>query len=188
MANEAAPIEGDESLDDLAQPAGEATDPTTPAPDPEATWKRRIAGKDQALTATKKEAESLKSQLADYQRKLAAYEDASLSEVERLQKQVAELTTEKETATAEAKRLRLQGKFPLSFTTLGDAMPLDEALLVEIESRLSALKGEDEPFVDPNNPRRPSPTAKSPKEKSADDLEGELARMGNPLAHLGFGG
>ena len=187
MADEAAPIVGDESLDEGAQPAGEATDPTTPAPDTEATWKRRIAGKDQALTATKKEAESLKTQLADYQRKLAAYEDASLSEVERLQKQVADLTTAKESAAAEATRLRLQGKFPLSFTTLGELMPLDEATLAEVESRLSALKGEEEePIVDRNNPRRPSPV-KNPKDKSADDLEADLAAMGNPFQGLGIG-
>lgn len=183
MANEAAPNEGVESLDDGAELAGEATEPTTPNPDLEATWKRRIAGKDQALTASKKEAESLKSQLAEYQRKVADYEQASLSEVEKLQKRLAEQEARANAAEERALRTSLQAKYPLTFDLLGDRTPVDdESWLAEREGRLKTEAEPDEPIVDPNNPGR---TRTKPADDSGDAILDRLRSFGNPFADLG---
>lgn len=183
MADEAAPVEGAESPDEAA-PEGEA-EPTT-QPDPEATWKRRIAGKDQALTTFKKENESLKGQLADYQRKVAEYENANLSEVEKLQREREQWKELAEQAKQEAASLRLRAKFPLASELLGESMPLDESALADIESRLATLKVKpDEEIVEETNPsnpgRRTSPPAK-PAQRTSEDLKAELASFGNPFA------
>lgn len=167
----------------------EATDASaTPVID-ETTWKKRLAGKDQALTAKQKEAEALKEQNAAYQRKIAEYENASMSELDKLKKELAEAQAAKAAAEASALRVGLEAKYPLIFALLGDKAPLDdEAWLAERNALLSKDAGEsDEPIVDRNNPRRPSPATK-PENPSAADLEKQLAAMGNPFKGLGFGG
>lgn len=183
MADEAAPVEGAESPDDAA-PEGEA-EPTT-QPDPEATWKRRIAGKDQALTASKREAESLKAQLAEYQRKVAEYENANLSEVEKLQRESQQWKALAEQAKQEAASLRLRSKFPNASDLLGDAMPLDESALADIESRLASLTAKpDDTIVEetnPSNPGRRNPLAAKSAQRTSEDIKAELASFGNPFA------
>ena len=67
-----------EGADESSADQSETETPTTPSAD-EATWKKRLAGKDQALTAKQKEAADLKAQNADYQRRLAEYENSSLT-------------------------------------------------------------------------------------------------------------
>lgn len=181
MTDEVAPVEGAiESPDDAAGAAPEAT----PAID-EATWKKRLAGKDQALTATQKERDALRSERDSYQRKIAEYENANLSEVERLQKQLAEVEAREQSAQQEATRLRLQGKYPLSFAVIGEKAPLDEADLAQIEARLIEMRSEEEAPINPNNPQRRPPS--TPKPKTSADLAAELKSLGNPFRDLGWG-
>ena len=171
----------DESPDD--QPSADA--PTTPSAD-ETTWKKRLAGKDQALTATKKESEALKAQLAEAQRRNAEYENASLTELERLQKDLEKERTRASAAEAKALRVDLERKFPLTFDLLGDKTPLDdESWLAEREARLSKDDESDAPGVDPNNPRRTSPKTTKP---TGDELVENLRKMGNPFKTAGWGG
>lgn len=181
-------IAGDaiESPDEAAE---QAETPTTPAVS-DTTWKARLAGKDRALTEAQKERERLKAENEALARWKAEKEQADLTEVQRLQQRIDALETEKDAALSAAQKLQLEREFPLTFETLGDNAPLDPSALAAIETRLKGLKGESEqePLVDRNNPRRPSPTVKNPKDKSADDLEADLAAMGNPYRELGFGG
>lgn len=147
--------------------------PTTPTVD-EATWKKRLAGKDQALTAAQKERDELRKQYEDAQRRIAEREQADLSETERLQLRVRELEEAANAAKAEATRERLARKFPLAFDLLGDATPLDEVRLSEIETRLakpSESDDEPEPRIDPNSPRRRTP---APVARSREDIRSDL--------------
>lgn len=149
----------------------------TPAFD-ETTWKKRLAGKDQALTAAQKQRDELQRQYDDLQKWKAEKENADLSELERLQRERDELRAAAEAAKSEATRERLGRKFPLAFDLLGDATPLDEVRLAEIETRLKSLATEDdepEPRIDPNSPRRkPAGSGTRTKEDIRSDLVSAL--------------
>jgi hypothetical protein len=55
------------------------------------TWKKRLAGKDQALTATKKELDELKSKAEELAKWKAEQEQASMTEFEKAQAKIREL-------------------------------------------------------------------------------------------------
>lgn len=184
-----AAVSGEESLEAAAS-ADAAEAEATPVEDELATLKKRLSGKDQALTRTKAEAEQLKAEKAEYQRKLAEYENANLTEVERLQKERDAAVKRADLAEQKALRAVLERKFPLTFDLLGDRTPVDdEAWLAEREARLRKEGSEEEsasPTVNANNPRRPIPSsAKALNEKSADELLSDLQQMGNPMDEWG---
>jgi len=172
-------IEESQELDTSAEESVEA--PVTPAVD-EATWKKKLAGKDQALTATQKERDQLKKDREALQRKVAEYEQANLSEVEKLQQAVQLAQQEAITARAEAQRERLARKFPRAAELLGDALPDDEVRLAEIEERLTPVAGTPEPQdsrIDPNSPRKSPPApARAP---TLDETKRALVEAGNPF-------
>jgi hypothetical protein len=141
------------------------------------TWKKRLAGKDQALTATKKELDELKSKAEELARWKAEQEQAKIRELEQ------------KAATAEqaAKEERLAREYPLAYQFLKDTGGLDEvgkaaALENFVRQAASATQTtEPEPApVDPNNARRATaaPTEK-PTSKSISDA---LKALGNPFA------
>lgn len=151
------------------------------------TWKKRLAGKDQALTATKKELDDLKAQAAELARWKAEQEQSSMTEFEKAQARIRELESKAAAAEAAAREERLAKEFPLAHQFQKDTSGLDEV------SRIAALEKfirdaaaatapvESEPApVDPNNARRATaapeikPNSKSIKEK--------LAALGNPFA------
>lgn len=181
MTDEVAATEvADESQETEGAETPEA--PATPAFD-EATWKKRLAGKDQALTTAQKERDALKAQLAELSKWKAEKEQADLSEVERLQLQIQNLEKERETAVREAKAVRLAKEYPLAVDLLGDqATSFDEARLAEINARL-AQEAEDEsaPRVDPNTPRRNPPRPKS--ERTVDDILDDLRKEAVPVGY-----
>lgn len=130
--------------------------PTTPAFD-ETTWRKRLAGKDQALTATQKERDAIKAQLDELAKWKAERENADLSELEKLQRERDALQAERDQAKAEAARVLLAATYPLAAEVLGeDLTKLPEARVAELNGRLAKeQEGEpDEPRNDPNSPRR----------------------------------
>jgi hypothetical protein len=151
------------------------------------TWKKRLAGKDQALTATKKELDEIKSKAEELSRWKAEQEQAQMTEFEKAQAKIRELESKAAAAEQSAKEERLAREFPLAYQFNKDTSGLDEA------SRAAALEKfirdaasskeqvETAPaIVDPNNARRATaaPTEK-PNSKSISDA---LKALGNPFA------
>jgi len=152
------------------------------------TWKKRLAGKDQALTATKKELDELKSKAEELAKWKAEQEQASMTEFEKAQAKIRELEGKAAAAEQAAKEERLAREYPLAYQFLKDTGGLDEvgkaaALenFVKQAAAASAATVESEPSpVDPNNARRATaaPTEK-PNSKSISDA---LKSLGNPFA------
>ncbi len=184
MADEvvnSAPVQSDEVVapEVAAVPTDNEADVTT--------WKKRLAGKDQALTATKKELDELKSKAEELARWKAEQEQASMTEFEKAQAKIRELEQKAATAEQAAKEERLAREYPLAYQFLKDTGGLDEvgkaaALENFVRQAASATQTtEPEPApVDPNNARRATaaPTEK-PTSKSISDA---LKALGNPFA------
>jgi len=176
-----APVQSDEAVapEVAAVPTDNEADVTT--------WKKRLAGKDQALTATKKELDELKSKAEELARWKAEQEQASMTEFEKAQAKIRELEQKAATAEQAAKEERLAREYPLAYQFLKDTGGLDEvgkaaALENFVRQAASATQTtEPEPApVDPNNARRATaaPTEK-PTSKSISDA---LKALGNPFA------
>lgn len=167
-----------------SQETTEETPESTATPEGEdaATLKRRLAGKDQALTKTQKERDALKAQFDEVQKRLLEREQADMSEVDRLKLERDQAKDDAAAARAEATKARLARDFPLAVEFYGDEPLPSEERLSSLEKRLAAKsedETEDEPRIDPNRPRRTTaPT--SPREMSAEDLEKQLARTPPP--------
>jgi len=154
---------------------------TTATPDAElATLRKRLSGKDQALTASQQRAAALEAEAAALRQWKAEKEQADMSEVDRLKIERDRAVQEAAEAKAEAQRASLAAKFPLTFDLLGDAMPADAVRLAEIEARLKAEESDEEkpPRIDPNNPRRPAPTRKGTR--TAADIIAEMKALPIP--------
>jgi hypothetical protein len=151
------------------------------------TWKKRLAGKDQALTATKKELDDLKTQAAELSRWKAEQEQAQMTEFEKAQAKIRELEQKAVTAEQAAKEERLAREFPLAYQFQKDTSGLDEssraAALEKFIRDASVLKEQVETApapLDPNNARR---TVAAPVEKpTSKSLSEALKALGNPFA------
>lgn len=173
----------------IESPEAEATEaeaPTTPAVD-EATWKKRLAGKDQALTAAQRERDQLRAEAQRLSAWKAEKEQADLTELERAQAEIKRFQSEAEAARAEATAARLAARYPLAAEALGDDIgKLDETKVAELNGRLSAGTAESvpaEPRIDPNSPRKNPPRVSG--EPSLDDLKDALTAQGNPFFEAG---
>lgn len=145
--------------------------------------KARVAGKDRALTETKQELARIRSEAEALAAWKAEKEKADMTEVERLQAQVAQYEQAIAAANAVAQRATLKAEFPQSFSLLGDNAPLDPGTLAILEARLSAEREANEPSprVDPNNPRRATSYVTQPTNPSIEDSLGVLKKLGNPF-------
>jgi len=163
------------------QPEGSPAAEATPAFD-ETTWKKRLAGKDQALTAAQQERDRLKAERDALSQWKAEKEQADMTELQKLQAERDRLKAEADAAKAEAAATRLSAQYPLAAELLGgDLSKFDEVRVAEINGRLAKEQAAEvaEPRVDPNSPRR-TPVARPP----ADDLEAAKAALvgvGNPF-------
>jgi DNA repair exonuclease SbcCD ATPase subunit len=171
-----------QSLDTTAEVAG-ATENEADV----TTWKKRLAGKDQALTATKKELDEIRARAEELSKWKAEQEQASMTEVEKAQAKIRDLEAKAAAAEAAVKEERLAREYPLAYQFLKDTGGLDEisraaALENFVRSAASATVGnEPNPApVDLNNARRETvapdikPTSSSISEK--------LKALGNPFA------
>jgi hypothetical protein len=154
--------------------------PATPAFD-EATYKKKIQGYTQAITAAKKEAEAARSEAAALAKWKAEREQADMTEFEKAQARIASLEAEAQQARAEAATARLSAQYPLAAEVLGDDISrLDVTKVAELDGRLAkeqATQSEPEPRVDPNNPRR---TVPKPPPNDLQSAKQALTDAGNP--------
>ena len=152
-----------------------------------ATWKKRLAGKDQALTAAKKELDDIKSKAEELSRWKAEQEQAQMTEFEKAQAKIRELESKAAAAEAAAQEERLAREFPLAYQFQKDTSGLDEtsraAALEKFIREASAVKEQVETaptIVDPNNARRATaaPITKPDSKSITEKLKG----LGNPFA------
>jgi chromosome segregation ATPase len=151
------------------------------------TWKKRLAGKDQALTATKKELDEIKARADELSRWKAEQEQSSMTEIEKAQAKIRDLEQKAATAEQAAKEERLAREYPLAYQFIKDTSGLDEvsraAALENFVKQAAAVPATQESApspVDPNNARRETaaPTEK-PTSRSISDA---LKSLGNPFA------
>lgn len=160
--------------------------PTTENEGDVATWKKRLAGKDQALTATKKELDEFRTRAEELSKWKSEQEQSSMTEIEKAQAKIRELEAKATAAENAAKDERLAREFPLAHQFMKDTVGLDDVSraaalekFVRGASALDAVEPNPAP-VDPNNARRATaapeikPTSKSITER--------LAALGNPFA------
>ena len=152
-----------------------------------ATWKKRLAGKDQALTAAKKDLDDIKSKAEELSRWKAEQEQAQMTEFEKAQAKIRDLESKAAAAEQSAKEERLAREFPLAYQFQKDTSGLDEAsraaALEKFIRDATASKEQVETaptIVDPNNARRATaaPTTKPDSKSISEKLKG----LGNPFA------
>lgn len=150
------------------------------------TWKKRLAGKDQALTATKKELDEIRARADELSRWKAEQEQASMTEIERAQARIRDLEQKAAAAEQAAKEERLAREYPLAYQFLKDTSSLDDvsraaALESFVKQASVARTAEPEPApVDPNNARRV--TAAPVDKPTSKSISQKLKEMGNPFA------
>jgi len=147
-------------------------------------WKKRLAGKDQALTATKKELDDAKRQLDELAKFKAQIEEQSLSEYEKAQLRIKALEDEINSSREQAKRDRLAKEYPLYNQLLQDTAGLDEdskasAFEKFIADARAASEEETTSIVDPNNPRRSEPKVNTKRDSKS--IADEMKSLGNPF-------
>lgn len=181
--SEVVPVEtAPESQYSEVQPEGSTETAATPAFD-ETTWKKRLAGKDQALTAAQRERDAIKAERDALSTWKAQQEQANLTELQKAQAERDALRAERDQAKAEAASVRLSAQYPLAAEILGDDLSkFDEVRVAEINGRLAKEQAEEsaEPRVDPNSPRRNPPTRVGVPDLDA--AKQALVSAGNPFA------
>jgi hypothetical protein len=167
---------------DAAAPEAPA-EPATPAFD-EATWKARLRGKDQALTAAQQQRAAIEQERNDLAARLATIEDQGKSELQRALERVQALEAAASAAEARATAATLAAKYPRAAELLGADLPkFDATRVAEIDGRLAKEAAEAsepaEPRIDPNSPRRTSPARASGD--PVKDAKDALVAAGNPF-------
>jgi len=178
MADEVVtPIE-EQSTAPAEQPVAASTSPDEDV----ATWKKRLAGKDQALTVAKKELEAKASELEDLRKWKAQAELANMSELEKAQLRAQQLEQELTATREQSRRENIAKKHPLYAQFASDTDGLDtEARAEAFEKFIKSVANEKttDTFVDANAPLRSQSPA--PKKRTALDVLEELKQAGNPF-------
>ena len=150
------------------------------------TWKKRLAGKDQALTATKKELDELRSRAEELAKWKAEQEQSSMTEFEKAQAKIRELEGKAAAAEQAAREERLAREYPLAHQFLRDTSGLDEvgkaAALENFFKQATSPQAEESVSapVDPNNARRA--TAAPVEKPTSSSISDALKALGNPFA------
>lgn len=154
----------------------------TPATDPDndiTTWKKRLAGKDQALTATKKQLDEIKAEYDKVQAWKLQMEEASLTEFERAQRRIATLEQELKATREAEQRERLAKEYPtyVQFAETTKELSVEERAK-QFEELLKTGGAPKQEFTDPNKPAKAAPS--TGKKRSSEDIVRDIAALGNP--------
>jgi hypothetical protein len=166
-------------------PQGEEQEPvvtTESTPEQiEAIWKNRVAGKDRAHNA---EVTSLREQVAERDRQLAAKRTKEEGEMSDYEREKARADAAEERAT-EVERQRVLDtrtlKYPSALEALDEATfaGMDEAKLAALNARLTGDEAPTSPpqIMDPSAaPKRTSAPPASPRDKPVAELEDDLKK------------
>lgn len=178
MADEVAVSTEEQSPVSPAEPVAETTAPEEDL----ATWKKRLAGKDQALTATKKELDALKAEADALKKWKAEVEFANMSELEKANVRAQQLEQELKAAREAAEQETLARKHPLYAQFANEVRGLDAAAQAEAFEKFVtsvAKKETTDTFVDVNAPKKAAPPA--PSKRNSEDIAKELQKLGNPF-------
>lgn len=130
-----------------------------------ATERKRLAGKDQALTRTQRERDAASREAARLRAKVAEFENSNLSELERAQAEAAQAKAEAAAARQEVQRAKLAAKYPGYATFIEQTAGLDEediaqmfqSIIEKSTPKAPVAPAAPAPRVDANQPRRTQP-------------------------------
>ena len=172
-------------------PAQEPVESATSEVEDVATWKKRLAGKDQALTAAKKELDTLKSEAENLKRWKAEQEHANMSEFEKSQARLAALESELNQTKENARQERIRSSAPNYAQFLADTAGLsEEARAASFEGYLASIKKDqvaergntsDAVTVPSVNTRKDAAPA---GKRTVEDIVEEMKKLGNPFADM----
>jgi hypothetical protein len=181
----------EESQKPVAPVEGAVVADATPEAEDVATWKKRLAGKDQALTAAKKELDTLKSEADSLKRWKAEQEHANMSEFEKAQARLAALESELNQTREDARQERIRSSAPNYAQFLADTAGLsEEARAVAFEGYLKEIKQaqREEKGLPSDETTRPSVNTRKDAapagKRSVEDIVEELKKLGNPFAGM----
>lgn len=175
-----------------AAPVEGAVVEATPDVEDVATWKKRLAGKDQALTAAQKALEVVKTESENLKRWKAEQEQANMSEFEKAQVKLATLEAELNQTKEYARMERIRLAAPTYAQFIADTAGFDEETrAVAFEKFLADTKrkqNEDEGTVSDsvsNVVSKPTPNTRKDSipagKRTIADIEEELKKLGNPF-------
>jgi hypothetical protein len=181
----------EESQKPVAPVEGAAAE-ATPEVEDVATWKKRLAGKDQALTAAQKALEVIKTEAENLKRWKAEQEQANMSEFEKAQVKLATLEAELNQTKEYARMERIRASAPSYAQFIADTAGLDEeARAVSFEKFLANTKREQDEekgvVSDGSSNVVSKPTTNTRKDaapagkRTVADIEEELKKLGNPF-------
>lgn len=181
----------EESQKPVAPVEGAAAADATLETDDVATWKKRLAGKDQALTAAKKELDTLKSEAETLKRWKAEKEHANMSEFEKAQARLAALESELNQTREDARQERIRASAPNYAQFLADTAGLsEEARAVSFEGYLKEIKNSqrEEKGIVSDVSNRPSVNTRKDSapagKRTVDEIVEEMKKLGNPFADM----
>jgi hypothetical protein len=147
-----------------------------------ATWKKRLAGKDQALTATQKELAQIREEAEQLKKWKAEVEYANMTELEKVNLKAQQLEAELKATREAAERDTLAQKHPLYAQFAEKVQGLSVAAQAEaFENFISSVNKEQpkDTFVDVNAPRKSTP---APKQRTAAEVIEDMKALGNPFS------
>lgn len=166
-----------------SQVTEETPEAATDASDDVATWKRRLAGKDQALTAAKKAADEFKSKYEELAQWKASQEEASLSEFERAARKIKQLEDQLADAETKYQQEQLKINYPKYYEFQQKARNLSESeRAAEFENFVKQFVSGEDTVPTPGDANAPKRGVSKDKPMKSEDIITALKALGNPWA------
>lgn len=164
-----------------SQQEGVSPAAATDAEDDVATWKRRLSGKDQALTEAKKAADEFRAKYEELAQWKAAQEEASLSEFEKAARKIKQLEDELKATETRYETEKLKANYPRYYDFQEKVRNLSEAeRAAEFESFIAKQLGGDQPVEEISDANAPKRSVAKDKPMKPEDIKEAIRALGNP--------
>ena len=147
-----------------------------------ATWKKRLAGKDQALTAAQKELSQIREETEQLKKWKAEVEYANMTELEKVNLKAQNLEAELKATREAAERDTLAQKHPLYAQFAEKVQGLSVSAQAEAFENFVSSVNKEQPkdtFVDVNAPRKSTPAL---KQRNAAEVIEDMKALGNTFS------